>query len=54
MFTRIKKIGEKIKRIKYILKFSELKEGINIYQNFFILMSNNKINIYDRKCDHAG
>lgn len=54
MFKRVKKIKEKIKKIKYIIKFSELKEGINLYQDFFILLNNSKIKIYDRKCDHAG
>ena len=49
MFKRIK-IKKKIK-IKYILFW--VKEGINIYQDFFILFNNSKIKIYDNS-DHVG
>ena len=54
MFIKKQKLKEKISLVNYSIKISELQNGINLYENFFILVNKKEINIYDRKCDHAG
>ena len=53
----LKNIGrlENIVRKEIIkVKMSELKSDINFFENLIIYKKNEKIKIYDRKCDHAG
>ena len=54
MFEKRKKIFEKIIRENIQVKISDLKEKLNIFEDFFIFKDGEKIKIYDRVCDHAG
>ena len=53
MFIK-KKSEYKIKREVYTFDLKEIKEGINNFDKFIIFKKKKIINIYDRKCDHAG
>ena len=54
MFEKRKKIFEKIIRENIQIKISDLKEKLNVFEDFFIFKDGEKIKIYDRVCDHAG
>ena len=49
------------KKTEYIIKkeldflaLDEIKEGINNFNKFIIYKKEKSINVYDRKCNHAG
>ena len=53
----IKTLGSiKYSKSKTIIKvkISEIKQGLNLRDNFFILNENGKYRVYDRICDHRG
>jgi CMP-N-acetylneuraminate monooxygenase len=54
MFVKKNKIFEKSQKEKIEIKISELKNKLNIFEDFFIFKEDKKIRIYDRVCDHAG
>ena len=36
------------------IQLSEISEGVNSFDKFIIFKQKDIINVYDRKCDHAG
>ena len=54
MLKKLGKLNYLIKNKEITLNLNEVKTGVNIYENFIIFKMNNKIKIFDRKCDHAG
>ena len=36
------------------VKISEIEQGLNVRENFFIFNDNGKYSVYDRVCDHRG
>ena len=54
MFVKKNKFFEKFQKEKIEIKISELKNKLNIFEDFFIFKKDKKIRIYDRVCDHAG
>jgi CMP-N-acetylneuraminate monooxygenase len=41
-------------KINFSINLNELKEGINSFDQFFVNKNKEKINIFDKNCDHAG
>ena len=48
------KLPIKIKNEKINIPIQSLKQGINMFNNFFIYKDNIGLKVYDRKCDHAN
>ena len=36
------------------INLNELKSEINFFDNLIVYKKNDKVRVYDRKCDHAG
>ncbi len=49
-----KKTKYKIQKNFSAIELIEIKEGTNSFENFIIFKNNSLIDIYDRRCDHAG
>ena len=54
MFKNLGKLKYLNKKKEIRISLNELKEGINLFDNFIVYKNNNNIKIYNRKCDHAG
>ena len=44
----------KNRRTEISIPLSEVREGSNEYTNHLVYKKGNKINVYDRICDHSG
>jgi nitrite reductase/ring-hydroxylating ferredoxin subunit len=54
MVSSIGRIKNKITTRNVTLKLTEVDEGINLFDEFFINKQSNDIKIFDRMCNHAG
>ena len=53
-FHSEQKLPIKIKNEKVNISIKSLKQGINMFNDFFIYKDNIGLKVYDRKCDHAN
>ena len=54
IFNNLGKLNYLIKKKKISLNLDEINQGVNFYEYHIVYKKNNKIKIFDRKCDHAG
>ena len=54
MFNKIGILKSRSQTSEVAFGLNEIKDGLNCKENYIILKKNNKLNIYDRTCDHAG
>ena len=54
MFKNLGKLKNLTKKKFFQVNISQLKTGVNVFDNFIIFKKKSDLKIYDRKCDHAG
>ena len=54
MLNLIKELPYQIKKQNKKINLSDIKEGINSFDEFIVTVFNKDITVYDRNCDHKG
>ena len=54
MFKNLGILKNSVSKKKIQINLRDIKSGLNFFEDIIIYKKNNKIKVYDRKCDHAG